>query len=49
MRSKGTNVSRIAQKFDGGGHIRAAGCTIHAPFAEARTAILDAIGEELNA
>lgn len=49
MRSKGTNVSRIAQKFDGGGHIRAAGCTIHAPFSEARTAILDAIGEELNA
>ena len=49
MRSKGANVSRIAQKFDGGGHIRAAGCTIHAPFAEARTAILDAIGEELNA
>ncbi|WP_302815568.1 DHH family phosphoesterase [Selenomonas flueggei] len=49
MRSKGTNVSRIAQKFDGGGHIRAAGCMIHAPFAEARTAILDAIGEELNA
>lgn len=49
MRSKGTNVSHIAQKFDGGGHIRAAGCTIHAPFAEARTAILDAIGEELNA
>ncbi|WP_302948684.1 bifunctional oligoribonuclease/PAP phosphatase NrnA [uncultured Selenomonas sp.] len=49
MRSKGTNVSRIAQKFDGGGHIRAAGCTIHAPFAEARTAILDAIGGELNA
>ena len=48
MRSKGTNVSRIAQVFDGGGHIRAAGCTIHAPFDEAKQKILTAIGEELN-
>lgn len=48
MRSKGTNVSRIAQGFDGGGHIRAAGCTLHAPFDEAKKTILAAIGEELN-
>ncbi|WP_295163691.1 DHH family phosphoesterase [Selenomonas sp. F0473] len=49
MRSKGVNVSRIAQTFDGGGHIRAAGCTLHAPFDEARRMILAAIGKELNA
>ena len=48
MRSKGTNVSRIAQGFGGGGHIRAAGCTIYAPFDEAKKKILAAIGEELN-
>lgn len=48
MRSKGTNVSRIAQGFGGGGHVRAAGCTIYAPFDEAKKKILAAIGEELN-
>ena len=48
MRSKGVNVSRIAQEFDGGGHIRAAGCTLHGSFDEAKKTILAAIGEELN-
>ena len=48
MRSKGTNVSRIAQGFGGGGHIRAAGCTLHGSFDEAKKNILAAIGEELN-
>ena len=48
MRSKGTNVSLIAQGFGGGGHVRAAGCTIYAPFDEAKKKILAAIGEELN-
>ena len=48
MRSKGTNVSRIAQSFGGGGHIRAAGCTLHGSFDEAKKTILAAIGEELN-
>ena len=48
MRSKGTNVSRIAHGFGGGGHIRAAGCTLHGSFDEAKKTILAAIGEELN-
>jgi len=48
MRSKGVNVSRIAQEFDGGGHIRAAGCTLHAPFDEARSMILAAIARGLS-
>lgn len=49
MRSKGPNVSRIAQKLGGGGHVRAAGCTLNMPFDAARRTILDAIGKELNA
>lgn len=47
MRSCKTDVAAIATKFDGGGHIRAAGCTVMAPIAEAREIILKAIGEEL--
>lgn len=32
MRAKTTgNVAQIAEKFQGGGHVKAAGCTIHAP------------------
>ncbi len=34
MRSTGKDVARVAQKFGGGGHIRAAGCTITASSAE---------------
>ena len=48
MRSKGTNVSRIAQGFGGGGHIRAAGCTLHGSFEESKKRILAAIGEGLS-
>ena len=48
MRSKGPNVSRIAQGLGGGGHIRAAGCTLYGSFDEAKRTILTAIGEELN-
>src|SRR5690606_26791812 len=36
LRSKGSvDVSRLAQEFGGGGHPRAAGCTIDGPLAEA--------------
>lgn len=48
MRSKGTNVSRIAQELGGGGHIRAAGCTLHGSYEQVRETILTAIGRELN-
>lgn len=34
LRSVGADVSKIAQNFGGGGHIRAAGCTVCAPTAE---------------
>lgn len=49
MRSKKTDVSRIAAKFGGGGHIRAAGCTLKMPFDKAKAAIVQAIGEALEA
>ena len=45
MRSRTVNVSEIAQSLGGGGHIRAAGCTIHSPFAEAKKTIVETIGK----
>ena len=49
MRSKHQDVSRIAMSFGGGGHIRAAGCTLNMPFAEARRSIEEAIEQALGA
>lgn len=34
------NVSELAAHFGGGGHVRAAGCTIQLPMAEAEAAFL---------
>lgn len=47
LRSKGLDVSRIAMRFGGGGHIRAAGCTFSLPLAEAKAALLAAVSEAL--
>ena len=42
LRSKNfIDVSRIAAKFNGGGHVRAAGCTINGTLEEARKTITD--------
>ena len=49
MRSKNVDVSKIAHKLGGGGHVRAAGCSIAAPFEEAKMIVIHAIGEALNA
>lgn len=46
MRSANTDVSRVAVAFGGGGHLRAAGCTVYAPLEEARRQVL-AVLEEL--
>lgn len=43
MRSKGADVSSIAASFDGGGHTRAAGCTLKMPFDKAEDTIKKAI------
>lgn len=52
MRSKNTDVSTIAVGFGGGGHIRAAGCTLKYPLEKAKTIILNAaiaaMGESKN-
>lgn len=45
LRSKGVNVSEIAQKMGGGGHIRAAGCTFHTTFDDAKNILLKTLGE----
>ena len=43
MRSRTVDVSAIARSLGGGGHIRAAGCTIKEPFDEAKKIIVEAI------
>ncbi|SFT36317.1 phosphoesterase RecJ domain-containing protein [Selenomonas sp. GACV-9] len=48
MRSKGMDVTKIATQFGGGGHVRAAGCSIAKPFAEAKAALLAAIADALE-
>lgn len=48
MRSKTVDVAEIAMKFDGGGHIRAAGCTLKMPFEDAKRTIIQAIDEALD-
>lgn len=45
MRSKTVNVAEIANKLGGGGHIRAAGCTLQKNFADAKNVLLHAIGQ----
>ena len=47
MRSRTVDVSAIASSLGGGGHIRAAGCTIEKSFSEAKKIIVDAIGKAL--
>lgn len=48
MRSIGTDVTKIATAFDGGGHIRAAGCTIYLPLQEAKEQLLAQVAKVLN-
>ena len=45
MRSKTVDVSKIAQKLGGGGHVRAAGCTLEKSFDDAKDILIRAIGE----
>lgn len=47
MRSSKTDVSRVALSFGGGGHLRAAGCTINAPVEDARRQLLNELGKVL--
>ncbi len=45
MRSKAVDVSQIAKRLGGGGHVRAAGCSIYKNFEEAKNILVSAIGE----
>ena len=45
LRSKMTEVSDLAKRLGGGGHIRAAGCTINKNFDEAKQILIRTIGE----
>ncbi len=47
MRSKNVDVSKISEKFNGGGHKFAAGCTINKPVSIATEKILTAVKETL--
>ncbi|MDU4959858.1 MAG: bifunctional oligoribonuclease/PAP phosphatase NrnA [Sporomusaceae bacterium] len=47
LRSRGVDVSAIALRFGGGGHQRAAGCSIAAPLADAKARLLAAVAESL--
>lgn len=49
LRSNGQiNVNEIAQKFNGGGHIMAAGCIINKPFKETKELLLNEIKKKLG-
>ncbi|MDY2726541.1 MAG: DHHA1 domain-containing protein, partial [Anaerostipes faecalis] len=41
------NVSSIAQEFQGGGHIRAAGCTMHGTIEDIKQQIISRIQQQL--
>lgn len=45
----GVDVAAVAQRFGGGGHRQAAGCTIHASLAEAEALVLPALRAQLAA
>lgn len=48
LRSDNSDISKIAQKFNGGGHAKAAGCTIKKNYTIALNKLLEAIKEEFS-
>jgi bifunctional oligoribonuclease and PAP phosphatase NrnA len=49
LRSRGkVNVARVAEEFDGGGHVPAAGCTLPGPLQEAERRVVEAVKRHLN-
>lgn len=45
---RGADVSVVAQKFSGGGHVRAAGCTLSGPMAQAKAELIPALTEAVR-
>ena len=48
MRSKGVDVSKVAAKLGGGGHVRAAGCTLKTTLADAGKILVETIGKAIR-
>ncbi len=48
MRSRGADIQKVAAKFGGGGHRRAAGCAFYGTIEQAFAAILPLVKEALN-
>ena len=48
MRSKGVDVAKIAASLGGGGHIRAAGCTLKMSLADAEKIVVDTISKAIS-
>lgn len=48
LRSRMTDVSQLALAFGGGGHARAAGCTVSEPLDKAKNLVIDAAREQLT-
>ena len=49
MRSKGdVDVNRVANRFGGGGHRNAAGCSLNGSYAEVRRQIVDELNRALT-
>ena len=48
MRSKGVDVSKIAKSLGGGGHIRAAGCTLKTTLVEAEKILIEKLGKAMR-
>jgi phosphoesterase RecJ-like protein len=47
LRSKTADVSELALSFGGGGHARAAGCTVTEPLAKAKNLVINAVKQQL--
>ncbi|HWR39696.1 MAG TPA: bifunctional oligoribonuclease/PAP phosphatase NrnA [Patescibacteria group bacterium] len=48
LRSRGFDVSRLALTFGGGGHVRAAGCTVKGSLAEAKEQVITMLTRQLE-
>jgi len=49
LRSRGANVARVAERFGGGGHVPAAGCTVPGPLDSAVSVVVSAVRRQLAA
>ena len=48
MRSHRVDVSKVALAFGGGGHVRAAGCTVHGGLEQAKERVVEAIRQKIG-